>query len=400
MASTEVCKAEKDVFEKIANNDASGLKTLLLQNEIKPDILDENGMTPLQHAAYKGNTEIAQMLLDQGADVNSGSHDHGYTALHFAALSGNAELCQLLLMAGAKKDAVNSVNRTAAQMAGFVGNHNCVAVINNHVPKADIEYFTVPRGILEKEPKLPPALATPLHKFVMQVNMHPVRIALNLQKLPSLCGSLDRVQKVLQLMSEREMKSGPRTNEVMAFKFHYLSFVVAEVASCAKRQQALQERKSQAQSAEKDGEEKRSDPVELFVRKMLKSSRADPSATPEFQESFMRECVREFPFRECTVFRQMVSTLAQKDSPPAVSVVSGVISGQRASAEQDQAACCFACGQEGAPKKCSKCRAVQYCDRECQRLHWFVHKKVCARPSGKAAACPSPLPSLQSLEVK
>jgi ankyrin repeat protein len=29
------------------------------------DIYDENGMTPLQHAAYKGNKEIVQMLLDQ-----------------------------------------------------------------------------------------------------------------------------------------------------------------------------------------------------------------------------------------------------------------------------------------------------------------------------------------------
>lgn len=23
---------------------------------------------------------------------------------------------------------------------------------------------------------------------------------------------------------------------------------------------------------------------------------------------------------------------------------------------------------------------MQYCDRECQRLHWFMHKKTCARP--------------------
>lgn len=23
---------------------------------------------------------------------------------------------------------------------------------------------------------------------------------------------------------------------------------------------------------------------------------------------------------------------------------------------------------------------MQYCDRECQRLHWFAHKKLCARP--------------------
>lgn len=42
---------------------------------------------------------------------------------------------------------------------------------------------------------------------------------------------------------------------------------------------------------------------------------------------------------------------------------------------------CHTCGEEKATKKCSKCKAVQYCDRECQRLHWFIHKKNCARLS-------------------
>jgi ankyrin repeat protein len=58
---------EKDIFAKIANNDVNGLKNTLLQQKMKVDIYDENGMTPLQHAAYKGNKEIVQMLLDQAS---------------------------------------------------------------------------------------------------------------------------------------------------------------------------------------------------------------------------------------------------------------------------------------------------------------------------------------------
>lgn len=61
----EVTEVEKDIFAKIANNDVNGLKNTLLQQKMKVDIYDENGMTPLQHAAYKGNKEIVQMLLDQ-----------------------------------------------------------------------------------------------------------------------------------------------------------------------------------------------------------------------------------------------------------------------------------------------------------------------------------------------
>ncbi|XP_049799785.1 ankyrin repeat and MYND domain-containing protein 2-like [Schistocerca nitens] len=395
-------EAEKEVFEKIANNDADGLKSLLLQYKMKPDVFDENGMTPLQHAAYKGNKEMVQMLLDQGADVNSGKHEHGYTALHFAALSGNAELCRLLLMAGAKSHATNTVGRTASQMAAFVGNHACVAVINNFVPKADVDYYTVPQG-LETEPKLTPVLAAPLHKFVMQVNVHPVRVALNLQKAPLLAENLEKVQKILELMSEREMKRGFEANEVMSFKFHYLSCVVAEIGRCRKRQLAAQQERKKDETKDSENiEEKRSDPVELFARKMLKCGRGD-NGSPEFQESFLRECVREFPYRECTVFRQMVTSLAQQDSPSALSIISAAINGQRGFLDSGTH-CCSTCGEERATKKCSKCKAVQYCDRECQRLHWFMHKKACTRLSqvsikAKPSASP-PTSELRGLQVK
>lgn len=164
----------------------------------------------------------------QGADVNSGKHEYNYTALHFAALSGNSEICQMLLEHGAKINATNSVGRTPSQMAAFVGNHDCVAVINNFVPKSDVDYYTKPRG-LETESKLPGHLALPLHKFIMQVNLNPVKIAMNLQKLQSLNDNLDKVKNVLELMSEREMKRGMETNEIMSFKFHYLSCIVSEI---------------------------------------------------------------------------------------------------------------------------------------------------------------------------
>lgn len=50
----------------------------------------------------------------------------------------------------------------------FEGNHACVAVINNFLPRSEIDYYTQPHG-LETEPKLPPHLAAPLHKFILQV---------------------------------------------------------------------------------------------------------------------------------------------------------------------------------------------------------------------------------------
>ncbi|XP_012251432.1 ankyrin repeat and MYND domain-containing protein 2 [Athalia rosae] len=365
---------EKEIFTKISKNEIAELKTLLVANKIKIDFVDENGMTPLQHACYKGNKEIVQMLLDQGADVNSSQHEHAYTALHFAALSGNADLCHLLMSHGARLTVTNSVGRTPAQMAAFVGNHDCVATINNFIPKADIDYYITPQG-LQTEPMLPPHLADSFHKFIMQVNVHPVRVALNLQRCPGLLENLNKVQKVLEAMRHKEMRRGIETNEVMAFKYHYLSCVTAEVAKCQKRQEAMKAEKSEKDKNSEDGEEKKSDPVELLVRKFLKCNKSE--GNPEYQEAFLRETVREFPFRESTIFRQMVATLASTDPPSAVSVVSAAINGQRGFSDNLQI--CVTCGEEKATKKCSKCKAVQYCDRECQRLHWFMHKKSCAR---------------------
>lgn len=136
---------------------------------------------------------MIKKLLFEGADVNACQHEHAYTALHFAALSGNAELCHLLMSHGARLTATNSVGRTPAQMAAFVGNHNCVAAINNFIPKADIDYYVKPQG-LQTEPMLPPHLADSFFKFVVQVNVHPVRAALNLQRCPGLLENTDKVK--------------------------------------------------------------------------------------------------------------------------------------------------------------------------------------------------------------
>ena len=38
---------------------------------------------------------------------------------------------------------------------------------------------------------------------------------------------------------------------------------------------------------------------------------------------------------------------------------------------------CFNCGKENANKKCSKCKSVWFCSKECQVEGWKKHKKNC-----------------------
>lgn len=320
-------------------------------------------MTALQHASYKGNKEAVQILLDRGADVNHSKHEFNYTALHFAALSGSSEVCLQLLLSGANPSALNSVGRTPSQMAAFVANTKVVSTINNFIPKSEIEYYTKAQG-QQTEPSLLPSLLDAFHKFVINPNIHPIRIALNLQQFGIVSENYKSVKNVLELMAEREMKrKGGETNELMAFKFHYLAWMMKEIIECrdyfGKRNQE---------------KESKSDYLEMFIKRVLKQNKDGQI----YLEVTIRELVRQFPFRECTVFQQIVRQLADKENQfTALEVIKQAINGQRGF--QDLHIFCSCCGDENPDKKCSKCKQVQYCNRECQRLHWQIHKKECSR---------------------
>jgi hypothetical protein len=39
--------------------------------------------------------------------------------------------------------------------------------------------------------------------------------------------------------------------------------------------------------------------------------------------------------------------------------------------------CCFTCKAHTVVKCCSKCQAVQYCSKSCQKKDWKQHKQIC-----------------------
>lgn len=205
-------------------------------------------------------------------------------------------------------------------MAAFVGNHAAVATINNFIPKTDVEYYTQLQG-QQTEPYLPVYLLDSFHTFVIQSNMHPVRIALNLQKCGTFSQHLKQLRKVLELMTEREMQRRNDVNEIAAFKYHYLGWIIGEIIKCRDHFSLRKESDGGA-----TGEPKTVDYTELFAKRVLKENK---NGQLDYVESTVRECVREFPFRECTIFRQIVTQLAAKDPSPALDIVRASINGQR-----------------------------------------------------------------------
>lgn len=69
----------------------------------------QQGMTPLQHAAFRAKKEVCELLLAHGADVNSNYHKDRYSCLMFAALSGDAYFLYLFIFIFVGCNALTSV---------------------------------------------------------------------------------------------------------------------------------------------------------------------------------------------------------------------------------------------------------------------------------------------------
>ncbi|XP_078333011.1 ankyrin repeat and MYND domain-containing protein 2-like isoform X3 [Crassostrea virginica] len=353
MASTKmkIRESEQKLLDAIMNDDVEAVKTLMKDPDVRKDFTDETGMTPLQHAAFRGRKEMVELFLANGADVNSSKHENSYSTLMFAALSGNTDVTRQVLEAGAKVDHVNSVGRTAAQMAAFVGQHQCVSVINNFFPKEKLLHFTKPQGF-EKEPKLPPELAPALCNMINMPDLHPVKLCMYLQDHPGLLENYTGIVKVFELLCEKSMKARD-TNDIFALKSHYYSVLFKNAGKLHKEKGS----------------------IESFIKSLIKGRESD--GFPEFQEKFLRQVLREFPYAESELLQQMVRNLANTsigDHPTALYVLCQGINGQKFMDEDDV---CSTCGTLRAKKKCSACKMVCYCDQRCQKLHWSTHKKQC-----------------------
>ncbi|XP_067952121.1 fibronectin type 3 and ankyrin repeat domains protein 1-like isoform X2 [Watersipora subatra] len=102
-------------------NDIMGVERILEtgfgpESEVNAEVTDKYGFTPLMQAAQKGYTEIMEILLNHGADVNT-ANDSGKTALMLASFAGKTPAVELLRENNAKYDLRDKGGSTAFHWA-------------------------------------------------------------------------------------------------------------------------------------------------------------------------------------------------------------------------------------------------------------------------------------------
>ena len=110
------------LFELIDAGDADAVAELLEQDPAVAEQRDEQGLSPLMRASYRGNREIAALLrpLDAWDRIMAGESTglpapdawsaDGFTPLHLAVFARNAAAAEALIDAGADLDAISTAS--------------------------------------------------------------------------------------------------------------------------------------------------------------------------------------------------------------------------------------------------------------------------------------------------
>jgi ankyrin repeat protein len=106
-------------------------QVLLGHPELRIDLPNQAGETPLMMAALRDQADWVTRLLDKGARIDGLAEPGrpGWTPLHYAAASPGAKALQVLLSRGARVDARSPNGTTPLMMAAQYGSEDAVSLL-------------------------------------------------------------------------------------------------------------------------------------------------------------------------------------------------------------------------------------------------------------------------------
>ncbi|KAK6013456.1 ankyrin repeat protein, partial [Ostertagia ostertagi] len=78
--ANRMAEKQKELFAAIEAKDFEKAAELI-QSGVDVNSHDEGGMSVLAAAAYRGSSDLVQLCIDKGANVNDKEHNQGYTPL-------------------------------------------------------------------------------------------------------------------------------------------------------------------------------------------------------------------------------------------------------------------------------------------------------------------------------
>ena len=150
------------------------IPVLLISAGANPNIQSKAGFTALILAVCYNGSGVG-ILLNAQADMNA-QDQCGYTALHHSALNGNLVTTELLLSAGADPSLVNSVGKTAVDVALDSRHHDICQLLLSHTTTKSTE-TTAQQQVDPLQDTTPSSSASTLHPELDQLRIalrHPL----------------------------------------------------------------------------------------------------------------------------------------------------------------------------------------------------------------------------------
>jgi len=107
------------------------IAAILLENGAEVDARTGSLKTPLIFSAERNFIELAKLLLKYGADVNAQDKE-GWSALHYAAAKDHVDMAELLISNGAKVNLVSNGGGTPLIEAAASGSPEMVKLLLRH----------------------------------------------------------------------------------------------------------------------------------------------------------------------------------------------------------------------------------------------------------------------------
>jgi len=149
---------DEETLESVLKASVAGCVTFLLMFILFVSLFRFRG-TALHYAAFCGRKKAVERLIAKGKDVNVKTKIGGWTPLHEVAVSGYTDIAKVLLENGAVYTAVDAFGRTPLYLAAFCGHKELVELLittGADVNAQDTEGRTPLSAVMHEAPKVTP----------------------------------------------------------------------------------------------------------------------------------------------------------------------------------------------------------------------------------------------------